>query len=160
MSFNVDMSDFLEFAADCDRAADLVPQTLGDAAFDIGTLVQQRVQRNAKPHRQTGTMENSITPALIATSPAKAIAEIAVLAVSGTGFPYPVVIDRGHGGIVPKKGKALAFQGPNGPVIVKRVKPYTGSQFFTRAVEEAQADPDVMGTVSDVVDELLNVLRD
>ena len=160
MSFHIDMSDFLDFADDCERAAAKVPETLGNVAHDVGTIAQQRIQRNAKPHRKTGRMENSITPPVVSVSAARATAEVAVTAVSGTGFPYPVVIDQGHGGIVPKGKKALSFVGSDGNrYTVKRVKPYAGSKFFTRAVEETQADSDVMGTVEDEVESLLIMLR-
>jgi hypothetical protein len=160
MTMRIDASDFMEFADDCERAAQRAPQVFADAAFEIGTLVQQKAQLNAMPHRRTGSMENSITPAMVSAGPSMATAEVAVTAVSDRGFPYPIVIDGGHDGIRPKAGGVLAFPGKDGKTVFTRyVKPYAGSKFFTRAVDDTRNSGDVEATVNDAVDLLLNELR-
>ena len=61
----IDVSDFMEFAADCDRAVQRAPQVFANAAFSIGTQLQQKAALNAMPHRRTGSMETKITPAMV-----------------------------------------------------------------------------------------------
>jgi len=168
MSWTADMSDFFEFADDCEQAAAQAGRVFGDAAADLGDAIEGRAVINAKPHRKSGSMEQETraTPKVISSTMAKV--EVASSAVSAKGFPYPLVIDGGRKGFtIVAKGKALALpiaetkgkRAGQTPMFRKTVtlKPYAGSKFFTRAVDDTRPEVDVRMDMA--IDELLNPLR-
>lgn len=158
MSISYDVSDFLEFAADCERAADMVPQVLHDTAFEAGTLVHQRALANVAPHRKTGTLETHLGPAEVKVSGNTARAEVAAKAVSGTGFPYPVALEEGRDAKVMPKGKYMVFPGKDGKtVFARRTKAVAGIKFMQRALDDSK--PEIDATVKDATDRLLDPLR-
>lgn len=150
----IDATDLLEFAADCERAAGMVPQVLHDVAFEAGILVQQKAVINVMPHRKTGTLETNIGPPIVTMSATRARAEVAATAVSAAGFPYPIPLEEGRGPIVAKPGKLLAFQGDDGTMVfTKRVKGFTGIKFMQRALDDSK--PEIDATVQEAADRLL-----
>lgn len=159
MSMTVDFSDFLDFAADCDRDAEMVPQVMSEVATDIGFAIEGRAVVTAQQkHHKTGTMANSIRSLPKAVTANAAVVEVSVSAVSSKGFPYPLVVDQGRGPIVMPKGRVMAFPGKDGKtVFARRVGPYAGSKFFTNAVDETKPEMTIFATEGSK--RLLDLLR-
>ena len=162
MSITVDMSDFLDFADDCEKAAQAVPMVMQDAAMSLGFAVQGRAQNNAQARhtRGTGTMANTTTTNPKSVSATSASVEVVAPAVSAAGFPYPIVMDTGHDGIVPKTMKALAFPGRDGGMVfTKRVRPYPGSRWFSDAERDTKQSGDIEAVADMAADDLRALLR-
>ena len=160
MSFTIDVSDFFNFADDCQMAGDQVTQVMHDAGFESGILVQQKAVANVAPHRKSGTLETNIGPPEVAIGPESVKVVVPAKATNpATGFPYPIPLEEGRGPIVAKPGKTLAFVGDDGKMVFrKKVKGFTGIRFMGRALDNSV--PEIEATVQDGAERLVAMLRD
>jgi len=139
MSLHIDMSEVIAFGDDCDIVADLVPFVLQDAAQSLGFAVEGRAKDAAKPHRQSGSMEENIAVHPKSVSAESASVEVGASAVSDRGFPYPIVVDQGR-----RAGR--------------RGGAYAGSRWFTNSVEKVKnEDADKVAALA--ADDLRALLR-
>jgi hypothetical protein len=159
MTITITSADLLDFAADCERAAELVPEVLSDVAKDIGDAIEGRAVVTAQAkHHKTGTMASTIKARIVSVSAQAAVVDVSVGAVSAKGFPYPIVVDKGRGPIEMPKGRFMRFEGRDGkPVFLRRLPALAGSGFFTNAVTETE--PEMQIVADQGAERLLNVLR-
>ncbi len=158
-----DVSELIEFAGEVESAANAVPGLLQDAAQSLGEAGKGYAVLNAKRRHTkyaTGTMANEVAVRPLSASYSAASVEVVSPTVSGQGFPYPIVADQGHGGIVAKKGKALAIPIGGDVIFRKSVKPYRGSRWFSDAAETLQTSNDGQLAAELFADDLLDLLRD
>lgn len=156
-----DMSDFLEFADDCETAARMAPLAMRDAAMEIGFAVELRAKVNAQSRHKkgSGAMADTVETFPKAVSATSAKAEVIAPAVSGKGFPYPIVKDQGRAAIVMPKGRYMKFEGRNGPVFLKKLDADPGSRWFTDAANDTKSGADIDTAVNTATEELLSYLR-
>lgn len=158
MSMTTDFSDFLDFADDCDRAAEMVPQVMSEVATDIGFAIEGRAVVNALPNYKTGSLAEHTKSVPKSVSTNAAVVEVASSAVSGTGFPYPLVIDQGRKEIIMPKGRAMKFEGKDGKVVfARKIRAYAGTGFFTKAVDATK--PEMPIFAAEGSKRLLDLLR-
>lgn len=161
MTMRFDASDLFDFAGDCSRVATSVPELLNDAAVSLGNAVQGRAQLNAQRRhtKGTGTMANTIATVPKTVSATAAIVEVIAPAVSGKGFPYPIVVDAGRNAIVMPKGRYMKFEGRDGPVFLKRLPAYSGSRFFSDAETDTRKSGDLDGVADLFAEDVFALLR-
>lgn len=159
MSVTYDTTELLKLADDIDQASALARRAMYDIAMSGGFAIEGYAKNNAQQRhtRGTGTMANTIETFPKQISEGSVTVEVVVPAVSASGFPYPIAVDRGRGRVVAKKGKALAFMVGGQLVIRRSVGPYAGSHFWSDAVDSGERElPDI---ARDTIDMILNMLR-
>jgi hypothetical protein len=128
MRITIDASAFDDFADRCDAFADGLSQAVRDSAYETGMNVHTVALTIAQEHRRTGSMADNIGPTKVDVQGSVATANVPSRAVSGKGFPYPVVIERGRRAGPNGKGafkgvrlmeRALEAAVPNVPEIVR-----------------------------------------
>ena len=161
MSFTFNVDDLYDFADDALRASAEMTQVAYDTAMSAGFFMEGHAKTNAQDRHKkgTGTMATTIETFPKSVGLGTATAEVVAPAVSGHGFPYPIVVDKGRGPIVAKKGKALAFKGDDGKIVrVRSVGAYPGSRFWSDAL--ALTEQELDGFADDAGERLVAMLRD
>jgi hypothetical protein len=136
-AFTIDAAEIAAFGDRAIAAARRAPQEYGRAGKEAGMAVQRYAQAFIPVDVGTAKANTTMESVTVTASSVEVI--VSSRAVSAAGFPYPIVLEEGRGPITAKPGKVLVFPGKDGKtVFTKRVGPYAGTKFMSRALDTAR----------------------
>lgn len=135
-SFEVDTREIMKMAYNFEGGPKVAQREML-RGMRLATEDTRAITRGIMPYR-SGMMQSKM-PTKITQSASTITGRIDFTARSATGFPYPVVMNDGHGGIRPKNKKWLRFRLQSGEIVfTKYVKPFVGLKFAERGLAKSQ----------------------